>query len=81
LPIEGCAVVAGRTDKGVTALQQVCSFYTWRKDVKSGDIKHAISEAAPHKLKPLHVSEFIPVSESSENARTSTINDVMLGNN
>jgi len=25
--------------------------------VKSGDIKHAISEAAPHKLKPLHVSE------------------------
>ncbi|XP_039807824.1 tRNA pseudouridine synthase A-like isoform X5 [Panicum virgatum] len=57
LSIEGCAVVAGRTDKGVTALQQVCSFYTWRKDVKSGDIKHAISEAAPHKLKPLHVSE------------------------
>jgi hypothetical protein len=26
LPLEGCAVVAGRTDKGVTALQQVCSF-------------------------------------------------------
>jgi hypothetical protein len=26
LPIEGCATVAGRTDKGVTALQQVCSF-------------------------------------------------------
>jgi tRNA U38,U39,U40 pseudouridine synthase TruA len=26
LPIEGCAAVAGRTDKGVTALQQVCSF-------------------------------------------------------
>lgn len=26
LPIEGCAVVAGRTDKGVTAFQQVCSF-------------------------------------------------------
>ena len=25
--------------------------------MKSGDIKHAISEAAPHKLKPLHVSE------------------------
>ncbi|KAJ1260256.1 hypothetical protein BS78_10G217900 [Paspalum vaginatum] len=57
LPIEGCAVVAGRTDKGVTALQQVCSFYTWRKDVKPGDIKDAISEAAPDKLKPLHVSE------------------------
>ncbi|CAD6335955.1 unnamed protein product [Miscanthus lutarioriparius] len=57
LPIEGCAVVAGCTDKGVTALQQVCSFYTWRKDVKSGDIKDAINEAAPDKLKPLHVSE------------------------
>lgn len=26
LPIEGCVVVAGRTDKGVTAYQQVCSF-------------------------------------------------------
>lgn len=26
MPVEGCAVVAGRTDKGVTALQQVCSF-------------------------------------------------------
>jgi tRNA U38,U39,U40 pseudouridine synthase TruA len=26
LPIEGCAIVAGRTDKGVTALQQVFSF-------------------------------------------------------
>ncbi|MQL98104.1 hypothetical protein Taro_030798 [Colocasia esculenta] len=26
LPVEGCTVVAGRTDKGVTALQQVCSF-------------------------------------------------------
>lgn len=26
LPVEGMAVVAGRTDKGVTALNQVCSF-------------------------------------------------------
>lgn len=26
LPLEGCALVAGRTDKGVTALRQVCSF-------------------------------------------------------
>jgi len=30
---------------------------TWRRDVKSGDIKTAINEAAPDKLKPLHVSE------------------------
>lgn len=26
LPLEGAATVAGRTDKGVTALNQVCSF-------------------------------------------------------
>lgn len=26
LPLEGCALVAGRTDKGVTALGQVCAF-------------------------------------------------------
>ena len=26
LPLEGCAMVAGRTDKGVTALGQVCAF-------------------------------------------------------
>ncbi|XP_006656336.3 tRNA pseudouridine synthase A isoform X2 [Oryza brachyantha] len=57
LPIEGCAIVAGRTDKGVTALQQVCSFYTWRKDVKSRDIKDAINKATPDKLRLLHVSE------------------------
>ncbi|KAF0904698.1 hypothetical protein E2562_036164 [Oryza meyeriana var. granulata] len=57
LPLEGCAVVAGRTDKGVTALQQVCAFYTWRKDVKARDIKDAINKAAPDKLKPLHMSE------------------------
>jgi hypothetical protein len=30
---------------------------TWRRDVKSGDIKDAINEAAPDKLKLLHVSE------------------------
>uniref|UniRef100_A0A0E0LEC7 tRNA pseudouridine synthase n=1 Tax=Oryza punctata TaxID=4537 RepID=A0A0E0LEC7_ORYPU len=48
LPLEGCAVVAGRTDKGVTALQQ---------DVKSSDIKDAINKAAPDKLRPLHVSQ------------------------
>ena len=80
--------------------------------MKSGDLKGAINEAAPDKLKPLHVSEvyfhllpnipmhlilmllvmhsivsfnhttvleqFIFVGESSENARTSTVNDAML---
>ncbi|KAJ1703369.1 hypothetical protein LUZ63_003148 [Rhynchospora breviuscula] len=57
LPIEGCAVVAGRTDKGVTALQQVCSFYTWRKDVTTGDIKEAINEVVLRKLVVLAVSK------------------------
>lgn len=57
LPIEGCAVVAGRTDKGVTAFQQVCSFYTWRKDVKTQDIEEAINDTAPGKLRVIYVSE------------------------
>ncbi|CAH9070443.1 unnamed protein product [Cuscuta epithymum] len=47
LPLEGCAVVAGRTDKGVSACQQVCSFYTWRKDVKVQDIADAINSISP----------------------------------
>ncbi|KAK7318045.1 hypothetical protein RJT34_02742 [Clitoria ternatea] len=57
LPIEGCAAVAGRTDKGVTALQQVCSFYTWKKDVKPGDIEDTINQAAPGKLRVISVSD------------------------
>ncbi|KAK7399054.1 hypothetical protein VNO78_10229 [Psophocarpus tetragonolobus] len=57
LPIEGCAVVAGRTDKGVTGLQQVCSFYTWKKNVKPKDIEDAINGAAPGKLRVISVSE------------------------
>ncbi|KAK8964725.1 hypothetical protein KSP40_PGU004507 [Platanthera guangdongensis] len=57
LPVEGCVSVAGRTDKGVSALQQVCSFYTWRKDVKCSDLKDAINASAPGKLKVLFISE------------------------
>ncbi|KAF4365586.1 hypothetical protein F8388_007419 [Cannabis sativa] len=57
LPVEGCVTVAGRTDKGVTALQQVCSFYTWRKDNKCKDIEDAINSMAPGKLKVKSVSE------------------------
>lgn len=56
-PIEGTSLVAGRTDKGVTALQQVCSFYTWRKDIKPQDIVVAINEAAPGKLRVVSVAE------------------------
>ncbi|KAL5771530.1 hypothetical protein ACOSP7_015684 [Xanthoceras sorbifolium] len=54
-PLEGCALVAGRTDKGVSALQQVCSFYTWRKDVKPHDIEDAINSAAPGKIRIISV--------------------------
>ncbi|XP_077222547.1 pseudouridine synthase family protein isoform X3 [Tasmannia lanceolata] len=57
LPVEGCALVAGRTDKGVTALQQVCSFYTWRKDVKVGDIEDAINNAAPGKIRAISADQ------------------------
>ncbi|KAI4352741.1 hypothetical protein L6164_006962 [Bauhinia variegata] len=57
LPVEGCSVVAGRTDKGVTGLQQVCSFYTWRKDVKPRDVEDAVNCAAPGKLRVISVSE------------------------
>ncbi|XP_052199746.1 uncharacterized protein LOC127806467 isoform X2 [Diospyros lotus] len=57
LPTEGVAAVAGRTDKGVTALQQVCSFYTWRKDVKPQEVIDAIDEAAPGKLRVVSASE------------------------
>ncbi|KAL8492699.1 hypothetical protein ACS0TY_024047 [Phlomoides rotata] len=57
VPIEGCTSVAGRTDKGVTALGQVCSFYTWRKDVKALDIKDAINAAAPGKMRVTYVSQ------------------------
>ncbi|KAL6575277.1 hypothetical protein OROMI_012562 [Orobanche minor] len=57
LPIDGCVVVAGRTDKGVTAFQQVCSFYTWRTDVKALDIENAINDAAPGKIRVISVSQ------------------------
>lgn len=46
---------------------------TWRKDVKSEDIKDAIKEAAPDKLKPLHVSE-VPFHPFAKNAA----NDVCI---
>ncbi|KAH6817306.1 hypothetical protein C2S51_000909 [Perilla frutescens var. frutescens] len=59
LPIEGNVLVAGRTDKGVTALGQVCSFYTWRKDVKVQDIEDAINAAAPGKIRVTSVSQVL----------------------
>ncbi|KAL9226942.1 hypothetical protein vseg_002698 [Gypsophila vaccaria] len=57
LPVDGMVVVAGRTDKGVTGLHQVCSFYTWKKDVNIEDIEHAINAATPGKLRVISVSQ------------------------
>ncbi|CAA3009277.1 tRNA pseudouridine synthase A [Olea europaea subsp. europaea] len=57
LPIEGCVVVAGRTDKGVSALKQVCSFFTWRKDIKDQDVEESINGAAPGKIRVVSVSK------------------------
>ncbi|XP_073052437.1 uncharacterized protein [Primulina eburnea] len=57
LPIDVCSVVAGRTDKGVTALNQVCSFYTWRKDVMAQDIENAINDITPGKIRAISVSK------------------------
>ncbi|KAF5787689.1 putative tRNA pseudouridine(38-40) synthase [Helianthus annuus] len=57
LPLEGNVVVAGRTDKGVTGFQQVCSFYTWREDVRPEDIEDAINSILPGKLMVISVSK------------------------
>ncbi|GAB2276129.1 hypothetical protein Dimus_010868 [Dionaea muscipula] len=57
LPVEGVIVVAGRTDKGVSALNQVCSFYTWRKDVKARDIERAINAVGRGTLRVVSVSQ------------------------
>lgn len=57
LPLEGCALVAGRTDKGVSASQQVCSFYTWRKDVKIEDVKDALDKTAPGKIRVVSLTK------------------------
>jgi tRNA pseudouridine(38-40) synthase len=57
LPLEGCATVAGRTDKGVTAFQQVCAFYTWRKDVKTQEIEDSINAASVGTIRIVSVSK------------------------
>ncbi|KAJ7559512.1 hypothetical protein O6H91_04G088800 [Diphasiastrum complanatum] len=49
--------VAGRTDKGVHAVGQVCSFYTWMRDIQPWEIEVAINAIEPHKLRALHVEE------------------------
>ncbi|KAI3974457.1 hypothetical protein MKX01_017950 [Papaver californicum] len=57
LPLEACVAVAGRTDKGVTALNQVCSFFTWRNDIKTQDVEDAINSASPGKLRVVSSSK------------------------
>ncbi|KAH9305990.1 hypothetical protein KI387_010394, partial [Taxus chinensis] len=55
--VEATLSVAGRTDKGVSAFQQVCSFYTWRTDISPDDVESKISTAAPGQLRVVRVSE------------------------
>eukprot|EP00897_Mesotaenium_endlicherianum_P007663 jgi/Mesen1/6925/ME000359S06126 len=50
-------VVAGRTDKGVHAAAQVCSFYTWEQDTEADDIVEAINAAVPGALRATDVSQ------------------------
>ncbi|MCL7022958.1 hypothetical protein MKW94_026831 [Papaver nudicaule] len=57
LPLEACVSVAGRTDKGVTALSQVCSFFTWRNDIKMQDLEDAINSVSPGKLRAVSASK------------------------
>ncbi|KAL1210918.1 hypothetical protein V5N11_011272 [Cardamine amara subsp. amara] len=56
-PLEGRVLVAGRTDKGVSALNQVCSFYTWRKDIEPIEIEDAINKDASGKLRVVSISK------------------------
>uniref|UniRef100_A0A7N0TIS3 tRNA pseudouridine synthase n=1 Tax=Kalanchoe fedtschenkoi TaxID=63787 RepID=A0A7N0TIS3_KALFE len=56
-PLEGVVVVAGRTDKGVTALNQVSSFHTWRSGDLTQDIADAIGAAAPGSLRVVSVTQ------------------------
>ncbi|KAL9812065.1 putative tRNA pseudouridine(38-40) synthase [Arabidopsis thaliana] len=56
-PLEGRVLVAGRTDKGVSALNQVCSFYTWRKDIEPIAIEDAINKDASGKLRVVSISK------------------------
>lgn len=54
---EAAVTVAGRTDKGVHAAGQVCSFYTWRSDINPEDIKTSINVLDPKALRAVSVKE------------------------
>ncbi|XP_010450368.1 PREDICTED: uncharacterized protein LOC104732519 isoform X2 [Camelina sativa] len=56
-PLEGRVLVAGRTDKGVSALNQVCSFYTWRKDIEPIEVEDAINKDSSGKLRVVSISK------------------------
>eukprot|EP00249_Psilotum_nudum_P009086 c21700_g1_i1 orf=785-1564(-) len=57
LSVEASVSVAGRTDKGVHAVGQVCSFYTWLEKIKLEDIEVAINCLAPEALRVVSVEE------------------------
>ncbi|XP_024543716.1 uncharacterized protein LOC9662101 [Selaginella moellendorffii] len=54
---EALVSVAGRTDKGVHACGQVCSFYTWMRECKEEDVKSAVNSAMPTILRAVSASE------------------------
>lgn len=54
---EATVAVAGRTDKGVHAAGQVCSFYTWKSDLNTEDIKSLINSLEPKALRAVCVEE------------------------
>ncbi|KAH7414706.1 hypothetical protein KP509_14G007000 [Ceratopteris richardii] len=55
--VDAAVVVAGRTDRGVHAVGQVCSFYTWRSDVCSDDVREHINLLEPKALRAISVDE------------------------
>ncbi|KAI5069382.1 hypothetical protein GOP47_0015683 [Adiantum capillus-veneris] len=57
LSADAMVVVAGRTDKGVHAAGQVCSFYTWRSGVCPEDIRTGINSLDPKALRAISVNE------------------------
>lgn len=53
---DAAVFVAGRTDKGVSAVGQVCSFHTWREPLDLDQIRDAINASSPGTLRAVSVT-------------------------